>query len=632
MRGIIVKILKRIEYWKNILRIGLIAASCGILFYACNGSPCDPGRNTRALVLLSKNWGLNYFLIEDELDNYGWERTEVAVLDSVTPCPPVYKWGVPPRYPDKMVMDLDGIGEYDCLIIPPGTGNYYPIDNPFQDLVASPAALRLIGEANDRQLPIFAMCAGVRVLAAADVMQGKNVLGSRRFNAEYAEAGARNLRQKGVKHAPVIDGNLVTAMNGQQYNMGMCLALSAVQEDQSLPKSRKITVCQPALQVKPLTLGDADVQWARSFGSRQSESGRSLCATADGGYLLAGYTFAGGGGGADILVIKTTAGGQPEWLRSYGGAGNEYAHACTAISDGFLITGYTSSGGNGSKDLYLLKIDQEGRRIWDRSYGGDSWDVGMSVCALQSGDYAVCGFTKSFGVGEEDIYVLKIDPRGRVIWRKTFGGSASDYGYTIRELAGGQLAVAATVMSYGDSTSNPYLLLLDSDGKQRLGQHYTLKGPRGYGFDWCKAMTPLRKGGFALTGYTDCTDILDGYILRTDADGKMLWSQTAGNQPFYDYGNAIVETADGHIILCGATKKIPGAAGPYDNNILLAELDARGELQWQKSIGTLFTEWGNAVVAVGDGLVVLGHHRNTENGDLDLCLLKIRRPKKDDDC
>lgn len=184
-----------------------------------------------ALLLVSRNYGLNYFLMRDNFDEYGWDVIHTAVLDTVPPCT---FWGRHPgalhAIPDMYISEIADIDNYDCLIIPTSPGNAWKVPNSYEDLIDSPDALKLINEAVHSNLPVFAMCSGVRVLAAANVISKRHVVGSPRFKEEYEEAGAIYVGNERNDTPPLIDDNIITSARGQTYNYANAMAVATVIE------------------------------------------------------------------------------------------------------------------------------------------------------------------------------------------------------------------------------------------------------------------------------------------------------------------------------------------------------------------------------------------------------------------
>lgn len=162
------------------------------------------------------------------------------------------------------------------------------------------------------------------------------------------------------------------------------------------------------------------------------------------GYLICGFTESYGAGGGDVYLVKTNFNGEPRWDRTFGGVNWERGYSIKKTNDNsFIICGTTQSFGNGSYDVYVLKVDENGNLIWQKTYGGTNWDEGYCIDLADNG-YIITGFTRSFGSGNEDIYVIKIDENGNLIWQKTYGGSEQDKGECVIQTGDGYLICGYT--------------------------------------------------------------------------------------------------------------------------------------------------------------------------------------------
>jgi len=590
-------------------------------------------RGVHALLLVSKNYGLNYFLMRDVFDQFGWKVTHTGVLESITACPPIHEQlGVHPIIPDVSLSTIDNLDEYDCLIIPPGSGNYNPVPDAFGDLLESTEALSLIKRAVQEGLAVFTICSGSRVLAAADVLRGKKMVGSPRFVDEYEAAGAIYLGNERNDTPPVIDGNIVTGARGQYYSVANCQAIATVIEGQNKREGKRSSSAE-FLQVKPASLVAKDLIWAKTYGGSGADGARAVCLCPDGGFLITGYTFSHGTGDADVLAVRTDSDGNIIWSRAFGGSGTEYGNRGICLEDGYLVVGYTTSFGAGAKDVYLIKLDREGREVWSQTFGGSSWDVGMAVCAAKDDHYFVCGYTHSFGKGEEDVYLIKTDRSGKEIWSKTYGGERLDMGNSVCLADNDGLLIGATSGSFSQNTD--FLLIrTDAQGQELGTKSYGAAGPRGHGFDWCNTMISDDGGGALLTGYTDCQDVMDIHVIKTDREGREIWSRTLGNKPFYDFGNAICETKDGDFLVIGTTKSILKSENIYDNDIYLVRMDPQGNIVEEKRLGGSGMDWASSAVPAGNGgCVIAGHTSSSGSGFFDVLLLKLEsiRIKKEEE-
>jgi len=619
--------MKKKNQFSPILMNGCLAFAILFFISVCKRSAEDQSvtaeiKGIHALLLVSENYGLNYFLMRDVFDQFGWKVTHTGVLESITACPPVREQlGVHPIIPDVPLSAIENLNEYDCLVIPPGSGNYYPVPNAFGDLLESSEALSLIKRAVEEGLTVFSICSGSRVLAAADVLRGKKMVGSPRFVDEYEAAGAIYLGNERNDSPPVIDGNIVTGARGQYYNIANCQAIATVLESQKRREGKQSSHANfPAVKSAPLVT--EEVIWAKTYGGSGAEGARSVCSCPDGGFLITGYTFSHGSGDSDLLVVKADNAGKIIWSRTYGGAGTEYGNGCISVADGYLVTGYTTSFGSGSKDVFLIKLDRDGREVWSNTYGGPSWDVGMAVCATKDDHYIICGYTHSFGKGEEDVYLIKTDRSGKEIWSKTYGGERLDMGNSVCLTDDGFL-IGATSGSFSQNTDF-CLIRTNPQGDELWIKSYVAEGPRGHGFDWCNAMFATRDGGVLLVGYTDCQDVMDIHVIKTDANGNEIWSKTLGNKPFYDFGNAICERPDGGFLVVGTTKSIVKNKDIFNNDIYLVRLNPEGNIIGEKILGGTDLDWASSVVLTGNGeIVVAGHTTSSGSGFFDMLLLRI---------
>jgi hypothetical protein len=203
-------------------------------------------------------------------------------------------------------------------------------------------------------------------------------------------------------------------------------------------------------------------EWDKTFGTPYWDWGYSVQQTKDGGYIIAGirgYVVPYGEGKNDLWLIKTDSKGNKEWDKTFGGAKDEYGESVQQTKDGgYIITGCTFSYGAEESDIWLIKIDSEGNKEWDKAFENSNWDWGYSVQQTKDGGYIITGCMTSYGVEESDVWLIKTDSRGNKEWDKIFGGPNLDYGYSGQQTKDGGYIIAGSKRSYDAGNFDVWLI------------------------------------------------------------------------------------------------------------------------------------------------------------------------------
>jgi len=202
-------------------------------------------------------------------------------------------------------------------------------------------------------------------------------------------------------------------------------------------KTIKIAVLTPLILCCTIasTIIDAQSTFQKFYGGDKEEIGHSGIQTEDGGYLAVGSTNSFGAGGLDVYLIKTDEYGDTLWTKTYGGTGSDYGSCVQEIPDtGYIIAGYTESYGSGGADAYVIKTDLNGDTLWTENYGGGSDDRAYSVLIVDDG-YILAGRTIN---SNSKVYLVKINKTsGAVLWEKEFGSTSS--GHNTKQTSDGGL-------------------------------------------------------------------------------------------------------------------------------------------------------------------------------------------------
>jgi len=130
--------------------------------------------------------------------------------------------------------------------------------------------------------------------------------------------------------------------------------------------------------------------------------------TKDGGYIAVGSTYSMGSGYSDIYILKIDAYGNWMWDRVYSSSYDEIGYSVQQATDnGYVIAGSTDSFGAGGWDVYVIKVDGYGNKIWERTYGGTYDDESNCIQLTNDGGYIITGWTESYGAGMWDVYAIK---------------------------------------------------------------------------------------------------------------------------------------------------------------------------------------------------------------------------------
>ena len=307
--------------------------------------------------------------------------------------------------------------------------------------------------------------------------------------------------------------------------------------------------------------------WAKTYGGSNYDNAYSIQQTSDGGYIVAGETYSFGAGNEDIWVLKLNADGTVAWQKTYGGSGENLPWSIQQTSDGgYIVAGFTSFGVGGG-DIWVLKLNADGSVAWQKTYGGLSYDVAYSIQQTSDGGYIVAGYTNSFGTGG-DIWVLKLNADGSIAWQKTYGGSGSDEPYSIQQTSDGGYIVAGLTGSFG-AGGDIWVLKLNADGSIAWQKTYG-----GSGSDEPYSIQQTSDGGYIVAGLTGSFGAGgDIWVLKLNADGSIAWQKTYGGLG-YDYGTSIQQTSDGGYIVAGLT----GSFGAGGGDLWVLKLDSNGNI------------------------------------------------------
>jgi uncharacterized delta-60 repeat protein len=317
-----------------------------------------------------------------------------------------------------------------------------------------------------------------------------------------------------------------------------------------------------------------------------------------------------------LVAIFTQYAYAVTFAKTYGGTSYDGASSVQQTSDGgYILAGYTRSFGAGAADVFLIKTDESGNVQWAKTYGGTDIDGAFSVQQTSDGGYIVAGYTYSFGAGGSDILLIKTDANGNIIWAKTYGGTSGDLARSVQQTSDGGYIVAGYTTSFGAGSTDFFLIKTDANGNMQWAKTYG-----GTSSDTAYSVQQTSDGGYIIAGYTRSFGTgwdEDVILIKTDANGNLQWAKTYGGTwgAWSDYAHSVQQTSDGGYIVAGLTWSFGG--------IFLIKTDANGNIIWVKTYWGTISDYAYSVQQTSDdGYIVAGYTTSFGAGSWDIFLIK----------
>lgn len=349
-------------------------------------------------------------------------------------------------------------------------------------------------------------------------------------------------------------------------------------------------------------------QWQKTFGGSQNEFATEVLPTTDGGYIITAYAMSSNGdvgfnhGEADYWIIKTDALANVQWKTVLGGSGEDVVRSvCQTADGGYILSGESSSsdgdmtGSHGDSDGWVIKLSANGSLEWQRALGGSERDAINTIFQMPDGSYLMAGSSASSdgdvgsNRGAEDVWVVKLSSTGELIWEKNWGGSKLDLGLTIRPTAdGGYVVCGESESNDGDvgftrGEVDTWILKFDSNDHLEWKKTYggSISDVTGY-----IRQTP--DGGFVAAGLTRSNDydvsgyhggLFDGWVIKLSSTGQLEWQKTLGGTDLDDL-NAVWPTPDGGYVVAGTSDSQDGDLTSNQGGLDLWVIKLSSTLGW----------------------------------------------------
>ena len=364
-----------------------------------------------------------------------------------------------------------------------------------------------------------------------------------------------------------------------------------------------------------VTLSQApDTLWTKKIGGTEIDTGNEIIQTSDGGFVIAGYTTSFGAGQRDAYLIKLDSLGNILWQKTYGTNLLEQAYSVKETNDGGLIISafiYAATA-----NLFLIRTNQDGDTLWTKNIGLSGNDFGSNIQLTDDGGFLVIGYTDSnISTGDRDVWLLRLDSTGTILWQRTYGGTDADEGFKLLKLSDDNLLISGYSESYSSGG--------DRDGwivkTDPSGNFIWSKGFGGSEYDDFAAATEDEDGDLYFTGTSVSSGNRNLWIVKTDPTGDHIFTKTYGGSD-EEWGYDIKRTNDGNFIVTGSSRSNSSGLG----QLWLLKIDELGDTLWTKFFTSVNGSTGYSVIqATDNGFAVTGVAASSGTGS-DVWVIRLK--------
>ena len=412
---------------------------------------------------------------------------------------------------------------------------------------------------------------------------------------------------------------------------------------------------------------EGTLELVQTFGGSKNDVAKSVISTVDDGFAVLGYTQSLDGDitdkateNYDFWMLKFDSEAQLEWNKTYGGSGDDRGSSLIETSDGgYALLGYSDSSdgdvsfNNGNRDFWLVKINASGVLSWQKSFGYEGMDEGVSIIETSDNHLMLSGVldvTASGGEGNQgrfstkhaggDYWSIKITQTGDVVWSRFYGGSFTDSPTGISEtLIGGFISVGGSDSNDVDISNNKGSYDFWVVKSDRNGDIVWEKSFGGSEIDEARGIVSSGDGNHVIVGDTRSIEqdvslnngAADLWLIKISGDGDILWNSSIGGSNF-DVGRSIDLTFDGGFIIAGSSRSSNGDVlqNQGQNDAWIVKINTFGELLWETTVGGSEIDFAYDSVQLNNGTIIAVGETNSSDGDIlenkgftDVLIIKI---------
>lgn len=290
---------------------------------------------------------------------------------------------------------------------------------------------------------------------------------------------------------------------------------------------------------------NCDTSWTKLHGGTYGDYGRDIVRTADTGFVILGKKQTAQYGDYYVWLYGIDTAGNKKWEKITAKKENPWGLTLAADSGFGIVATFETPDPPTKNDIVLIRAKPNGDTLWSKRFGGPEADDPEAIVATPDSGFLILANTRSYGLGNGDVYLLKVNKWGDSVWARTFGGAQWDDCRQMKPTSDGNYLIVGTSYSFG-ANGTVYSIKVSPDGTKLWESN--VAGPGGAATDF----TETPDGGFLLTGamYPGLSTTNDVYIVRLDKDGKLLWSKVVGTR-VHESGACIHRMTDGCLLVVG---------------------------------------------------------------------------------
>ncbi len=354
--------------------------------------------------------------------------------------------------------------------------------------------------------------------------------------------------------------------------------------------------------------------WAKTYGGDAWDEAFGLVETANGDLILCGYTKS---QEKHLWIIKLDEFGNSRWGKTYKAKPVSEGKDIIIGKDSNIISvGYSIKPYSYQSDLWIVKLNQEGEKLWDKNYGGIAEESANSITESYDGGYVLAGVTTTTPDFQEDAWVIKLDSSGEKLWERTFGGSKPDEANDIIQTKDKGLVVCGVTSSRGEGYKSFWVAKMDSSGTDIWDNIYKIN-------EWDIAVAAVEglDGYLYVTGYTRTYSVIDYDIvlLKIDQNGNLIWQKVI-SWGRWDQATSICTTFDNGIVVSGFSR----SGDVLSSDFAMTKFDEDGNILWQNIFVRNSLDYSNKIIETRDNGLAIAGTTYMQGRGWDYALLKFK--------